>query len=334
MCNVSVVIPIYNQEKCLKRAIESVIAQTYKRWELILIDDGSTDRSEEICNQYVEQFDTIRLYKKKNGGASSARNRGIEEAKGKYILFLDGDDYIEKETINSLVKRIEEEQSDVVLFAMQIDRFIGERIRSTYLNMEKDLELSPRELCSNFVELYRKDYLCSSCTKLFKRGIIENNNIRFCESLTMYEDFCFVLEYLEHSTKISIDKRIYYHYMMDETVITINKRNSKTLLENLDTVAHRIYDFIFKNRNVLTSEEYKIIFEIYIMYFYKLFVGDYSNREKICEIKRALNNDFFKQVTRKSIRRDEGIFFGVLRWSIVHKKAFIIYLIYKLKYWN
>ena len=113
MCKVSVIVTVYNTEKYVEECIISLINQTYKNIEVILIDGGSTDKTPEICHEYEKEYENIRVVHKENEGVSAARNRGIEEATGDYILFVDGDDWIENNTIETLVWLEEENESDI-----------------------------------------------------------------------------------------------------------------------------------------------------------------------------------------------------------------------------
>ena len=113
---VSIVIPIYNVEKYLNECVDSVIVQTYHDLEIILVDDGSTDNSGKLCDEYKKIDDRIKVIHQKNGGLSAARNTGMDSAIGEYLYFLDSDDYIEPQTVERLVDTIEQEKADIVLF--------------------------------------------------------------------------------------------------------------------------------------------------------------------------------------------------------------------------
>ena len=113
MNKVSIVVTVYNTEKYIEKCIDSLLRQTYENIEIILIDGGSTDRTTEICSKYADNYEKIRLVKKENEGVSSARNRGIDEATGKYIVFVDGDDWIENKTVQTLVWLLEENKADM-----------------------------------------------------------------------------------------------------------------------------------------------------------------------------------------------------------------------------
>ena len=113
---VSVIVPVYNAQSYLEECIESIIGQTYEKIELILIDDGSKDHSPAICDQYAEKDDRIKVYHTKNAGAAHARNIGLSKATGDYIIFVDSDDFIAKETIEKCVAKLRESQAGLLIF--------------------------------------------------------------------------------------------------------------------------------------------------------------------------------------------------------------------------
>lgn len=118
MPKVSIIIPVYKAEKCLKRCIESVLNQTYKDWELLLIDDGSPDRSGDICDEYTKRDNRIRVFHKNNGGVSSARNLGLDNVNGEYVTFVDSDDLIDLNTLNVCISQIELFDLDLLQFSL------------------------------------------------------------------------------------------------------------------------------------------------------------------------------------------------------------------------
>ena len=123
---VSVIVPVYNAQKSLARCIDSILNQTFKDFELILLDDGSTDTSGEICDRYAEIDERVRVIHKENSGVSDTRNRGLDIAEGKYLQFLDSDDWITPEATGLFVRTVEENQCDMVI--ADFYRVIGERV--------------------------------------------------------------------------------------------------------------------------------------------------------------------------------------------------------------
>lgn len=162
---VTIVLPIYNVEKYLNRSVESVIRQTYKNLEIILVDDESPDSCPKMCDEWKKKDKRIKVVHKKNAGLGMARNTGIENATGDYICFLDSDDYIEQNTIEKVVSSIEESNADVALFGFNdVDKF-GNIVQTFVPNTPKYLYIGSeiqRELLPNIISLNEMNLMCSA----------------------------------------------------------------------------------------------------------------------------------------------------------------------------
>lgn len=203
---ISVVVPVYNVERYASRCIGSVLQQTYKNFELILIDDGSPDKSGKICDAYAEKDDRIKVTHKSNGGVSSARNMGIEMAQGEYIIFVDSDDWLPENALDSLIVQIED-RCDLVVGSYQKRDY---KISSTILKTKTVflLQLSADE----FLPFYNDGVFYTPWAKLFKREIIHKSNIRFDLDVKQGEDTLFVREYLKYCKIIKTTNEIVYFY--------------------------------------------------------------------------------------------------------------------------
>lgn len=186
---ISVIVPVYKAERTLARCIESVIAQEYQDWELILVNDGSPDRSGEICDEYAAKDERIRVVHKQNEGASQARNSGISYARGEYISFVDSDDYISPRYLSDFV------QDSLCDFEIQGFTHTYPQSDSVAQCPSENGSFSVREMFS----LSSLWYLIKGpCCKSFRRSILEEHNIRFPKEFSYGEDEIFVLEYLSH----------------------------------------------------------------------------------------------------------------------------------------
>ena len=149
---VSVIVPVFNVEKFLEKCVSSITNQTYKNLEILLVDDGSTDNSGTICDNFSKNDNRLKVFHKKNGGLSDARNYGIERATGSYIMFIDSDDWIENDTIELLLDKTIEEKSDIVVFGISKDYDDGRRkiriptVSGTY-NSEESIALLSSVMC-------------------------------------------------------------------------------------------------------------------------------------------------------------------------------------------
>lgn len=210
---ISIIIPVYKCEKYIGACIESVLAQTYPQFELILVDDGSPDSASEICDQYAQKDDRIQVIHKENGGVSSARNAGLAVAKGEYVSFIDSDDYIDEAFLQTLLNYAKKTQADLVASGLKMEFW-------------KDLECIQREEYF-FRELKQYDVkallegwgvdfppicVCGPCCKLYRRSIILERNITFAMDLNCGEDTLFNLNFLENCSKICAIPMSFYHY--------------------------------------------------------------------------------------------------------------------------
>lgn len=209
MSKVSVIMPVYNAEKYLKKAIESVLNQTYTDFELLLINDRSTDNSKEICVEYSKEDNRIILLENNSErhGPGPTRNIGLDHAIGEYIYFMDADDWIETELLEQAVKRIEKDQSDMVTFG-SINEFYGEHRKSEKSPEFKRNMWTREEIKDNILE-YWKVKSISLWAHLFRRRIIDN--FRF-EAIPLSEDICFFMDILTRIESISCLSEWLYHY--------------------------------------------------------------------------------------------------------------------------
>lgn len=184
---ISVIVPVYNVERFLSRCIDSILAQKYKNFELLLINDGSKDASGHMCDLYAEVDARIKVFHKENGGVSSARNLGLEKAKGEWITFCDSDDYVKDFWLDNFIKNIDA-TTDFVCQGYEASSAISGK-HSIGINADANAE-------SILDNITHNDLLGYVCTKLFKKNIIERSGIIFNERIRFREDCFFVIQYL------------------------------------------------------------------------------------------------------------------------------------------
>ena len=197
---ISVIVPVYNAEKFLHRCINSILAQTFSDWELLLIDDGSMDRSGQICDEYAAKDERIRVFHKENGGVSSARNLGLDHAEGEWIAFVDSDDWIDSEYLTCFV---ENTKGDIVVSGM---RFFSPK-DSIEFGVDFFGNTADAIIC-----LSENRILGYVPNKLFKKSVISHNNLRFDKEIVFKEDEDFVLKYMAVSHSVVCVKSAYYNY--------------------------------------------------------------------------------------------------------------------------
>lgn len=199
---ISVIVPVYNVEKYLDKCIQSILNQSFTDFELLLIDDGSTDQSGAICDAYALQDERIRVFHKENGGVSSARNMGLDEAKGEWIAFVDSDDWVIESYFSELLSA---KDVDLVVSGVFL---VNESIQFSppckLLKVENDLLFLDKQLCCI--------YFRTPWSKLFKNKIIRMQSLRFNTSLRIGEDTDFILRYLCTVNVIQFISTCPYHY--------------------------------------------------------------------------------------------------------------------------
>lgn len=207
---ISIIIPVYNTSKYLRKTFDSILSQTYKEWELIAVDDGSTDESGSICDEYAKKEDRIKVVHKTNGGVSSARNKGIEQANGRYISFVDADDYLEQDFLETMLHGIEQYAADLVCCRVAFDSKQGIR----YQKASKISIFNQKE--SIVAMLLPNSFHGWPWNKMYKSSIIKENKLRFDENLKYCEDEVFVLQYIMYINKCTYIPDALYHYVQNE----------------------------------------------------------------------------------------------------------------------
>lgn len=207
---ISVIVPVFNVEKYLPQCIESILAQSFTLFELILVDDGSTDMSGAICNEFSGKDNRIQVIQTENSGVSAARNTGIEIAQGKYITFVDSDDFVDSKLLEKMIQAIEINGSDACLAGFAA-------YYSNNSQIEHVLSCEGHFLMADFVndyfgEAYKKDLLSGPCNKLFRAKIIQTYDLRYETNYSICEDGIFSYSYLCHCQTVSLVPYVLYFY--------------------------------------------------------------------------------------------------------------------------
>lgn len=257
----SIITPVYNREVCIKELIESVLLQKYKNWELILVDDGSTDRTGELCKEYVFQDSRIRYYFQKNSGVCVARNIGIKEAKGNYILFLDSDNTLKQNALSMLSSYILSNK-EVDMYCFGYDTLISEwkphikedvkiinkfEIRNVYLPMHINIISQDARFIKNFV-----------WNKCYRTNFLRCNQIVFDENRRTWEDGLFIVDCLDSADSIILLKHVIYNAYSNDDVEHLS---SKIFENQLMQYIHdeKMFkerfgqDYIFENKHYCQS---------------------------------------------------------------------------------
>ena len=245
---ISIIIPVYNVEKYLNKCLNSVIEQTYKNIEVILIDDGSTDNSGKICDEYAKNDIRIKIIHQQNGGVSTARNNGLEHATGKYITFVDSDDYIEKEMIETMAKKIMKKNADIVICGVT-DRDEENNIINQSLNKKENV-FNNIEAIKEMLD--EKLFNCVCWAKLYKKELFRN--IKFNSKIRIAEDMDVLYRVFYKSNKIiQIPERLYNWTSRGDSV---TKGNDMSKWQDEIDVCENIIKFCEENCNEI--EDYAV----------------------------------------------------------------------------
>lgn len=247
---VSIIIPIYNGEKVLERCLDSIVNQSYKNWELILVNDGSKDRSLDICMKYSKNDERIHVIDKENEGVSATRNRGIQEATGEYIQFVDCDDYVSNDYLEKMVMCLKTKKSDLV-----IGGYTRFKHGKTTKCAPKPMELNGvLAIAEQFFELYNRWFLNTPWNKLYKRDKIKSG---FPLDLSLGEDLIFNLEYLKQCEHVSVVDEAGYQYQIIENSGSLAEQFREDRFENSMYLHNQIIEFAKSHLKMNDEKQWK-----------------------------------------------------------------------------
>lgn len=262
----SIIVPVYNVEKYLRECIGSVLSQTVKDYELILVDDGSTDKSGEICEEYASQDERIKAFRKQNGGAASARNFGIKNAKGEYLLFLDSDDFWNGEDCLKILKDTVKKPCDIVMF--KAAKYFDGRVIDSYgdYDLKTVEEASAGEIFRYMVKEHKQ--LASACNKMVSREYILENGVFFLEG-AIGEDIDWSVRVFKNAKKVCAVNEILYMYRQNRcgsVTNTVSPEKLNNLFNTIKSVSDEykqgesVFDNAVKN---FMAYEYAILLYIF-----------------------------------------------------------------------
>lgn len=217
---VSVIVPVYQAEKYLEKCINSILNQTYEDLELILIDDGSTDRCLDIIREFQKSDKRIRYFWQENSGVSVARNKGIEISKGDYILFVDADDTIDIEMLEYMMDKVVRYDTEIVLCGF--DYIYSDEIVTEIPELEEG-RIKNTEIKKYFWKLYDQGILHNIGTKLYSKSLLDREKIQFEEKKQVYEDILFCLDALRRAKQVYICQKSFYKYMIQINPTSVQK---------------------------------------------------------------------------------------------------------------
>ncbi len=283
---ISVIIPAYNCENTLKRTVESITGSGLVDYEIVIVNDGSTDNTAAVCNSLCSQYSFIKYIEQQNNGVSAARNKGISIATGEYTMFFDADDTAEENGFSECVDIIENKKPDILVFGMSFDYYKnGKLYRRDKLVAEQSGLLNKNQIKEAFESLYNTNALASACNKIYKRALISNNNILFNTNYFLMEDFLFSLECLKPCQNIYCLPKSLYHYKQSE-----NEKNAFIRLKRIDNLCEYISPFKTAINELAVGEMGDTVFNnfFFMLISQKMY---YANAKEIKLLIENLNNN-------------------------------------------
>lgn len=331
--SLSILMPVYNSEKYIKDTIKLIKNQTFTNWELIIVNDGSTDDSREICEDFSKNDSRIKVIHKENTGVSDTRNVAIKNANGKYIGFVDSDDKIHKNMFETLINNIEKDNTDLIICGFIEERIVEEKLVSSVVKKyyPKD-KISMENMKIKFMDFANSEMLNPLWNKVYKREIIEKYNVKFDKNFKTGEDFIFNLDYLLNVQDISFcNEGFYYYAKRSNGSIThqyIDNMYGKgiEIHNKLESFLKKINIFTEENKYILAGNHLMGVFSAFLNLFHK--DCNMNLKEKKKYISNIINRDYVK--TCVSIRKKDKGLIGITSILIKIKSPTAIIVAFKL----
>lgn len=305
MILISVIMPVYNVEKYLSISVDSILNQTFINFELILIDDGSTDNSGILCDEYAAQDSRIRVIHVQNGGVSNARNIGLKQARGKYVYFCDSDDYLDSQAFEIIIKTLERYHADLLIFGYyfksDIKSSVNQQSIDSYPVSWNDSIFYPSKesIKESLVDLWNKSLMYNIWNKVYRLDIIKSNDIEFSIKLTMGEDLDFTNKYFIHCNSFYVLKDCFYYYIREREG-SATTRYVKDWFEIRVEEHERLLDF-FSKYKLINSESKEFLSRRFIERVIGCIENEFSIKNnssrnaKLRQIKKIINNDYTRE---------------------------------------
>ena len=320
---ISVIIPIYNSEKTLKRCVESVVLQSYDNLEIILVNDGSTDSSLEIFEHFKQIDSRVVVINQKNAGVSAARNAGIKASTGEFIQFVDADDYINSNMTEILFENMKKNSADLVICGYNRVS-AGSKVAKIPSEFKSESLLAFK---SCFEALYKNAFFNAPWNKLYRKSRIQN---LFDETLSVGEDLLFNLCYTANCDKISVVSQALYNY--DVTLLTSLAGKYDVNLLNTEIMLHKKVQEFYKT--CFDSEDFRVVNSVFakeVYYYLKklVLISEDSKKVKLEKLQACFEDEFVKNTLNSASLSDSQVKILCMLMKLKCKR--LIYLFFKLK---
>jgi len=294
---ISIIIPVYNSAKYLPKCLDSVIGQTYRKLEIITINDGSIDNSLDILKEFEKKDNRIIILNKKNAGVSEARNDGIDAAKGEYIMFIDSDDWIEDNYIELLYEEMKDNQLDVCRTGFIVDRS-GIPCEKISLTEKNELLINGNDIKQNFIDT---TIFHSACVQLIKLDLIKKHNIRFDQYVAYEEDLLFNMNLYKYAKSIKYIDCSQYHYTANENSVTRQLNNVVKIISSIMLVNKKMINLVNNEQLaiLINTKHLKVI----IMYLWLLLRKNLKCFFSTCQ--KIDHNEFKKMINNYDIKTEK-----------------------------
>ncbi len=338
MKKVSIIVPVYNTSNFLEKCMDSIIKQTLKEIEIIVINDGSTDNSLDICKAYAAKDCRVVLIDQENRGLSATRNKGVQAAKGEYVGFVDSDDWIEADMFEKMYLQAKESEAEVCLCNYKVN-YMEESV-PVALDIEKDVMenneifsdivinlIGPKDLNSN-----NKNIMACVWRMIIKKELLEKNNIIFLEDITFMEDILYSLEVYSKCNKVCINRGYFYNYMLNTNSITMGYK------ENCKELSIKVYTAM---KNILERDyDYSILENRMDIRYFNMLLSSIINEvrknnpktllTKIKNINSICNDANLKRILYKLELKSYNFKKRAVLFAMKHRAGFYLYTYYRL----
>ena len=295
----TVVIPVYNVEKYLNRCLKSILVQEWKNYDIILVDDGSTDRSPQICDDYVKAYDFISVIHKENGGLSEARNTGLSQAKGEYVYFPDSDDWLEPDTFIALAEALESQKFDIISFNREFVKGEEDVIVSD------SVETQVFDGKDAFVQMLKHSYITGFANdKVYRKSLFTDHNIQFPIG-KYYEDLGTNYKLFLSAKRVYATNQKYYHYLIDNPDSITQSWNEKKFRDMFEFYKEVFYSTFVRSQ--LNQEELQISQLYYVNGLTHILSSLYKSKldKKYIDITNEVKQELLKNNVSLSQMKDQ-----------------------------
>lgn len=324
---ITVIVPVYNSEKTIKKCVESILGQSEADLEVLLINDGSSDKSQNICEEFARQDKRVRVINKKNAGVSAARNTGILYAKGEYLQFVDSDDYVDTDMCKTLLEALKDTKADMSLCGFH-HWYSGRDIVKLPDFIHSSM-LDKGGFSERFLELYEHGFLNMPWNKLYRKDLISDY---FEEDLSLGEDLLFNLAYLENADTIAIVKKPLYHYLQErgsESLSSQKREDKLEIAQYICKVTERFYHEVLGKQGQEEIIYSRMVAEFLCDMAESVFVKDFTKQEFKELVHKCRENKYLCKI-------NHGIYnlpldLKVLNFFFVRNQVGMLWLLCKMR---